>query len=194
MYFRVNRGREPTRLGNDGILPYFDVERFYVGPIAVMLRRLGVRCSVTYCVGVIGGAAGSPAFIDRISVESHNFSVVEACVVDFVSQLPARSSLSMIHYAAIAGDLEQMAAYLLGGGDPNVIEKLRGFTALHYLAENIAAGGPRLHMLNLLVAANVDVTIRSFDGDTAADIGEREDATNELVRMLRSLEAAQGEA
>ncbi len=78
--------------------------------------------------------------------------------------------MTTLHFAAYAGDLEAMEKALAAGLDPNARDDYRGYTALHWLADMSATGGPRLEMLDLLLAHGADLALVSATGETAVSL------------------------
>lgn len=78
--------------------------------------------------------------------------------------------MTELHFAAYSGDLEGLVSALSAGLDPNAPDDYRGYTALHWLADMAATGGPRLEMLELLVAHGADLDRISATGQTAVSL------------------------
>jgi ankyrin repeat protein len=78
--------------------------------------------------------------------------------------------MTELHFAAYSGDLEGLVSALGAGLDPNAPDDYRGYTALHWLADMAATGGPRLAMLELLVAHGADLDRLSATGQTAVSL------------------------
>ena len=78
--------------------------------------------------------------------------------------------MTELHFAAYSGDLEGLERALAAGLDPETPDDYRGYTALHWLADMAATGGPRLQMLELLVAHGADLDRVSATGDTAVSL------------------------
>lgn len=81
-----------------------------------------------------------------------------------------RQGMNRLHYAAYCGDLDEMVQQLDAGIDPNLRDEYRGYTALHWLADMAATGGPRLQMLKLLAEKGADLNLVSDSGDTAVGL------------------------
>lgn len=77
-----------------------------------------------------------------------------------------KKGMNELHYAAYCGDMIGLMHYLDAGLDPNVKDEYRGYTAMHWLADMAATGGPRVQMLRLLNARGADINARSNDGET----------------------------
>ena len=75
--------------------------------------------------------------------------------------------MNALHYAAYCGDMSELLRQLDAGVDPNAIDQYRGYAPLHWLADMAATGGPRVEMLQLLVARGADVNLLSGNGETA---------------------------
>jgi hypothetical protein len=67
-----------------------------------------------------------------------------------------KRGMTELHYAAYRGDMPGLVRCLDAGMDPNKKDDYRGYTALHWLADMAAVGGPR-----------VDIRITSSNGITA---------------------------
>jgi len=78
--------------------------------------------------------------------------------------------MTTLHFAAYSGDLEAMEQALAAGLDPNARDDYRGYTALHWLADMSATGGPRLEMLDLLLTHGADIALVSATGETAVSL------------------------
>lgn len=78
--------------------------------------------------------------------------------------------MTTLHFAAYAGDLEAMEKALAAGLDPNARDDYRGYTALHWLADMSATGGPRTEMLDLLLEHGADLDLVSATGETALSL------------------------
>ncbi len=78
--------------------------------------------------------------------------------------------MTELHFAAYSGDLEGLVRALDAGLDPETPDDYRGYTALHWLADMAATGGPRLEMLEVLVAHGADLDRVSATGDTAVTL------------------------
>lgn len=71
--------------------------------------------------------------------------------------------MTELHYAAYCGDLPELERCLAAGMDVNVIDTYRGYTALHWLADMAATGGPRVEMLTVLANHGADINIKAAD-------------------------------
>ncbi|MDR0779402.1 MAG: ankyrin repeat domain-containing protein [Pseudomonadales bacterium] len=81
-----------------------------------------------------------------------------------------KRGMTALHYAAYCGDLEELSQQLKTGANPNLKDEYRGYTALHWLSDMAATGGPRLEMLRLLVVHGADVNAVSENGETALSL------------------------
>ena len=101
--------------------------------------------------------------------------------------------MTELHFAAYCGDGEELMRCLAAGMDPNTIDAYRGYTALLWLTDMAATGGPRLEMLRALVEHGADIHTRSNDGVSAVtlarDAGTQ--AGDELAARLISLGAVE---
>ena len=87
-----------------------------------------------------------------------------------VSPSPGFRDMTDLHYAAYCGDADALRTSLSAAPDPNAQDTYRGYTALHWLADMAATGGPRLKMLRMLIKAGADPAIVSGTGQTAHDL------------------------
>ncbi len=78
--------------------------------------------------------------------------------------------MNALHYAAYCGDMDELRRQLDAGVDPNAIDQYRGYAPIHWLADMAATGGPRLEMLQLLVARGANVNLPAGNGDTAIEL------------------------
>jgi ankyrin repeat protein len=97
--------------------------------------------------------------------------------------------MTELHYAAYCGDLPELERLLHAGANPNAKDQYRGYTALHWLTDMAATGGPRLQMLELLVASGADLHVIADSGASALSLSlAAGNATGEqLAQALRSL-------
>lgn len=106
---------------------------------------------------------------------------------------PAIGAMGMneLHYAAHQGDLALLLRCLDEGMDVNTRDKYRGYTAMHWLTDMAATGGPRVQMLDELVRHGADINARSVDGETPLDlaIAAGSDCGDDLARKLTGLGA-----
>ncbi|HEY5756200.1 MAG TPA: ankyrin repeat domain-containing protein [Steroidobacter sp.] len=77
-----------------------------------------------------------------------------------------KSGMNELHYAAYCGDFDGMLKALALGLSVSATDTYRGYTALHWLTDMAATGGPRLRMLEALVAHGADINARSSDRQT----------------------------
>jgi ankyrin repeat protein len=77
-----------------------------------------------------------------------------------------KHGMTALHYAAYCGDHSALTAALDAGMDPNARDDYRGYTAAHWLADMAAVGGPRVDMLQALVAHGADINVPAADGTT----------------------------
>jgi ankyrin repeat protein len=78
-----------------------------------------------------------------------------------------KRGMTPLHYAAYAGDLPGLQEALRSGADPNQVDAYRGYTALHWVADMAAIGGPRIEMLHALVAHGADLSLKATTQETA---------------------------
>jgi ankyrin repeat protein len=80
---------------------------------------------------------------------------------------PGKRGMTKLHYAAYCGDGDALARCIATGMNPNQQDKYRGYTALLWLMDMAATGGPRLEMFRTLVSHGADIHIRATDGTSA---------------------------
>src|SRR5262245_641128 len=78
--------------------------------------------------------------------------------------------MNELHYAAYCADLNELSRGLDAGLDPNGRDAYRGYTAMHWLADMAATGGPRVQMLRLLARNGADINAVSGNGETALSL------------------------
>ena len=83
-----------------------------------------------------------------------------------------KRGMSELHYAAYSGDLNELANHLNAGANPNATDDYRNYTALHWLADMAATGGPRVQMLRLLVQDGANIHLVSNTGQTALSLAQ----------------------
>jgi ankyrin repeat protein len=110
---------------------------------------------------------------------------------------PAVGSRGMteLHYAAYRGDQNEIVRQLEAGVDPNIKDQYRGYTAMHWLADMAATGGPRVQMLRLLVEHGADIDALADNGATALSLAANAGSVTgeqlvEEIAVLRSRNAA----
>lgn len=81
-----------------------------------------------------------------------------------------KRGMNELHYAAYSGDQNELESWLKIGLNPNIKDNYRGYSALHWLADMAAIGGPRTQMLRLLVAHGADVNLIADNGETAISL------------------------
>ena len=97
--------------------------------------------------------------------------------------------MTALHHSAQSGDLPALEKHLRAGADPNFKDQYRGYTALHWLTDMAATGGPRLEMLKILVAHGAHVGAISNDGETPLSLAKEagnatgEQLVAELIRL-----------
>jgi hypothetical protein len=74
--------------------------------------------------------------------------------------------MTELHFAAYCGDLAELRRCLAAGADVHATDTYRGYTAVHWLADMAAAGGPRVMMLQALARHGADLNARTPDGTT----------------------------
>jgi ankyrin repeat protein len=95
-----------------------------------------------------------------------------------------KAGMNELHYAAYCGNLEALGRQLDAGADPNIRDEYRGYTAVHWLADMAATGGPRVQMLNRLVEKGANLNLVSESGDTAVGLArEAGTAGSELLEQ-----------
>src|SRR5262245_30915011 len=77
-----------------------------------------------------------------------------------------KRGMTELHFAAYCGDLSELLRCLAAGQNVNATDTYRGYTALHWLTDMAATGGPRLEMLRALVERGADIRARTPDGTT----------------------------
>jgi ankyrin repeat protein len=107
------------------------------------------------------------------------------------SPSPGKHGITELHFAAYCGDGHSLTRCLAAGEDPNKKDEYRGYTPLHWLTDMAAAGGPRIHMLDVLRKHGADLDSQTFDGDTALMLAARSGSYcgNDLVAALLTLGA-----
>jgi ankyrin repeat protein len=75
--------------------------------------------------------------------------------------------MTELHFAAYCGDLNALVRALASGLDPNSKDTYRGYSAVHWLTDMAASGGPRSQMLRLLVERGANVGLIADSGATA---------------------------
>jgi ankyrin repeat protein len=102
-----------------------------------------------------------------------------------------KRGMNELHYAAYSGDQNELTSWLEKGLKPNIKDNYRGYSALHWLADMAATGGPRSQMLRLLVAHGADVNLVADNGETAISLANASgSSTGEtLVKDLLALGA-----
>lgn len=102
-----------------------------------------------------------------------------------------KKGMNELHYAAYCGDFDGLLKALAIGLNVNATDMYRGYTALHWLTDMAATGGPRLKMLEALIEHGADINTRSSDGQTplvlAREAGSK--MGDELANRLLSLGA-----
>jgi ankyrin repeat protein len=81
-----------------------------------------------------------------------------------------KKGMNALHFAAYCGDISELIIQLDAGVQPNAKDQYRGYTAVHWLVEMAATGGPRVEMLRLLVAKGADINLLSGNGMTAVKL------------------------
>jgi ankyrin repeat protein len=77
-----------------------------------------------------------------------------------------KRGMNELHYAAYCGNFEDLLRGLAIGLNVNATDMYRGYTALHWLTDMAATGGPRLKMLEALIERGANINARSSDGRT----------------------------
>jgi ankyrin repeat protein len=77
-----------------------------------------------------------------------------------------RGGMTELHYAAYCGDLPGLLHSLSAGADVHATDTVYGYTAVHWLADMAATGGPRVEMLRALAERGADLNARTADGRT----------------------------
>ena len=97
-----------------------------------------------------------------------------------------KNGMNELHYAAYCGDLPTIKTCLDKGMDPNKKDKYRSYTALHWLMDMAATGGPRIEILNELISAGADLKIKTDDNQTAMSLAKKSGSElgDELVKIL----------
>lgn len=83
-----------------------------------------------------------------------------------------KRGMNELHYAAYSGDMNELAKQLDAGANPNATDDYRNYTALHWLADMAATGGPRVQMLRLLVQDGANIHLISNSGQTALSLAQ----------------------
>lgn len=101
--------------------------------------------------------------------------------------------MNELHYAAYCGDQGELERHLAAGANPNTKDQYRGYTAVHWLADMAATGGPRIQMLQVLVAHGADIHLRSDNGETALSLANAAGGSGgkELAAELVNLGASE---
>ena len=81
-----------------------------------------------------------------------------------------KRGMTELHFAAYCGDMNELRRQLEEGANPNVRDEYRGYSAVHWLADMSATGGPRVQMLRLLAAHGADLGLKSGTGETAVSL------------------------
>jgi ankyrin repeat protein len=81
-----------------------------------------------------------------------------------------KGGMNELHYAAYCGCVDDLQQCLNAGFDPNAKDEYRGYTALHWLADMAATGGPRVEILKLLVSKGADINRVSDTDETAMSL------------------------
>ncbi len=103
-----------------------------------------------------------------------------------------KRGINELHYAAYCGNISDLQTCLTAGFDTNQKDAYRGYTALHWLADMAATGGPRVEMLKLLVSAGADIDQLSDTGETALSLAAGASGSgDDLVAELLALRAQQ---
>lgn len=96
-----------------------------------------------------------------------------------------KRGMNELHYAAYCGSISDLQKCLNAGFDPNAKDAYRGYTALHWLADMAATGGPRVEMLKLLISRGADINRLSDTGETAMSLAHAASGSgDELVAEL----------
>jgi ankyrin repeat protein len=109
------------------------------------------------------------------------------------SPAPGKGGMTELHFAAYCGNRDELVRCLKAGLDPNKKDEYREYTPLLWLADMAAVDGPRLEMLNILVAHGADIHERSRDGLSAVALARESgsDAGDELAEALLRLGASE---
>ncbi|MDR7151978.1 ankyrin repeat protein [Hydrogenophaga palleronii] len=75
--------------------------------------------------------------------------------------------MTPLHFSTYCGDMNELCRSLDAGADPNARDSYRGYTAVHWLADMAATGGPRVQMLRRLAEAGADFNLKANAGETA---------------------------
>jgi ankyrin repeat protein len=102
-----------------------------------------------------------------------------------------KRGMNELHYAAYCGNHDELVRALDAGLDPNTKDEYRGYTAVHWLADMAATGGPRLQMLRLLAARGADLDLTAEGGQTALDLAHAagNDTGEQLAAEILALRA-----
>jgi len=76
---------------------------------------------------------------------------------------PGKKGMTELHYATYCGDMDAMVSCLDKGMDLNQRDEYRGYTALHWLLDMLAADGPREEMLQILIERGADLNAVAQD-------------------------------
>lgn len=103
-----------------------------------------------------------------------------------------KRGMTALHYAAYCGDYSAPTSALDAGMDPNAKDDYRGYTAVHWLADMAAVGGPRIEMLRTLLAHGADINALSADGTTPVMLAREAGSTggDELAQEFLALGAS----
>jgi ankyrin repeat protein len=107
-----------------------------------------------------------------------------------------KRGMNALHYAAYCGDMNELRRQLEEGANPNATDEYRGYTAVHWLADMSATGGPRVQMLRLLAAQGADLCLKSENGETALSLARAAGTagSEQLVEELVLLGASSNSA
>ena len=83
-----------------------------------------------------------------------------------------RRGMTELHYAAYGGDMNELAKQLDAGANPNATDDYRNYTALHWLTDMAATGGPRVQMLRRLVQDGANIHLVANTGQTALSLAQ----------------------
>lgn len=104
-----------------------------------------------------------------------------------------KRGMTELHFAAYCGDGDELMRCLAAGMDPNTKDTYRGYTALLWLTDMAATGGPRSEMLRALLEYGADIHARSNDGIGAVILAREagSEAGDELAADLITLGAVE---
>lgn len=102
--------------------------------------------------------------------------------------------MTELHYAAYSGDLEFLINCLESGMPVDSVDTYRSYSALHWLCDMAATGGPRLEMLDKLLEFDADINLKSNDGRTPLSLAKDStcplgDQLAEKLKLLGALES-----